>query len=514
MGMLLIASHRVLEFACRSALQRYQQQAFQLELVQRRKLKHLVQRHTGLRLSYEQFTQKYPLTCYADWKNDIEKSRSLGRNYLSSEKVIHFQPARDSTEALKFIPYTQTFFEELDQAIGLWLGRLYRQYPQLRNSTHYWPVSWPSESQRKLLENDHGNDSSASLTVSKRMLSKITQSVPAEVAMSKSAEDAMFATAAYLAADKKLGIISVWSPAFALQLFDLIEQNQQELSETLRNGKWQRDSLNFLKAPKSCEQSYKLRSLDFQSPDAWAALWPKLTLISSWEAANAAQWAVQLQNRAAGVNFECKGLWAAEGVVTVPFAGSYALSYQSHFYEFLRKDSEQPVPCWELKQGDVVSPVLTTGSGLMRYVLEDELEVTGFYKQVPCFKFLGRKVTVDLAGEKMDRNAAMNVLSQFKCGDYLPVSLLGIEHCPVKKSHYILLSEGNGEHQPSPEQLDQQLKQNFHYELARNLGQLDEPEIKHVDNAERYYQTLALHNGLIESNLQPEPLQKMKTKID
>jgi GH3 auxin-responsive promoter. len=77
--------------------------------------------------------------------------------------------------------------------------------------------------------------------------------------------------------------------------------------------------------------------------------------------------------------------------VTIPFANRFTLSYQSHFYEFILQDSQKVVPSWQLKIGDIVSPVITTGSGLIRYVIDDELEVTDFYQQVPCFKFLGRK---------------------------------------------------------------------------------------------------------------------------
>jgi hypothetical protein len=63
------------------------------------------------------------------------------------------------------------------------------------------------------------------------------------------------------------------------------------------------------------------------------------------------------------------------------------------------------------------------------------------------------------------------------------------------------------------EELDRQLKQSFGYELARDLGQLDAPEIKHVDDAWHYYKSLALHNGMLEGSIRPEPLKKMKTKI-
>lgn len=513
MGLLLSASHQILEFACRKAFQRYRQQANDLEGVQRQKLDLFLKQHTSQSLSYEEFVEKYPLTHYRHWKEKIEQSRQSGKNCLGSGKIIRFQPTSGSSEALKFIPYTPSFLNELDEAIGLWLTNLYREHPQLKNSTHYWSVSWLPESQRKLLENSNLNDDSALLNVSKRVLSKITQSVPPEIALAESAEDAMFATAVFLVADKNLGMISVWSPTFALQLLDVIEQNQNEIVKVLRTGQWKRHSLDYLKAPKSSEQSYKLQRLDLKDPTAWTNLWSKLTLISSWDTASAERWANHLQDRVANVAFEGKGLWATEGVVTIPFNNRYPLSYQSHFYEFLSLESGQVVPSWGLKQGDIVSPVITTGSGLIRYVIDDELEVTGFYEKVPCFLFLGRKMTVDLVGEKIDQITAQKVLATFQQEDYVPVSLLGIEFCEIKKPHYVLLSEGNLVKQPSAVELDELLKENFHYELARNLGQLDEPEVKHVDDAWHYYKTLAMHNGMIEGNIKPEPLKKMKTKI-
>ncbi len=514
MGLLLLASHQVLELASRNAFNRFERQADQLEMVQRKKLEQLLKQHAGHSINYERFVKKYPLTRYANWKKQIEQSRCAGKNYLSAEKIVRFQPTSGSSDVLKFIPYTESFLKELDEAIGFWLSSLYKQHPKLKNTTQYWSVSWLPKSQRKLLENSNLNDDSALLSVTKRILSKITQCVPTEIALAESAEDAMFATATYLAADKRLGLISVWSPTFALRLLDLIELHQPEIAEVLMSGKWQRSSLNFLKAPQSCEQSYKLKYLDLQRPNAWRKLWPKLTLISSWDTASAAQWAAQLQKRIADVAFEGKGLWATEAVVTVPYKNQFVLSYQSHFYEFLIKDTQRAVPSWNLKKGDIVSPVITNGSGLIRYVIDDELEVTGFYHAVPCFKFLGRKMTVDLVGEKLDCSIAKTVLSAFRREDYIPISLLGIEQCQRKKPHYVLLSEGDALLQPSALELDTQLKQSFHYELARDLGQLDEPEVLHVEDAWQYYKNLAMHNGMIEGNIKPEPLKKMKTKIE
>lgn len=505
---ILFGAHQILNMACKNAYKRYYEQSHQLQEVQLNKLRSLF---AETEISYADFIQQYPITRYADWKLKIEASRDTNSNLLNKSKLIRFQPTSGSSEALKFIPYTQAFLDELDQAIGLWLTSLYAQYPQLKSTTHYWSVSWLPESQRNLTSNKNLNDDSALLSFTKRILTHITQAVPSEIALAETAEDAMFATAVYLVKDTNLGMLSVWSPTFALQLLEIIETHKHEISHVLNTGKWSRVGLNFLKISKSAKRAKILDSLDLSLSTSWKKLWPKLVLISSWDTASAEHWAKNLKEKIAGVGFEGKGLWATEGVVTLPLEGHYPLAYQSHFYEFLDLDTNVVIPAWDLKIDQKVSPVITTGSGLTRYIIDDELVVNAFYQGIPCFKFLGRKMTVDLVGEKIDQNTALEILAYFKQTDYLPISLLGVELGSNNKPHYVLLSEGNRSKTPKTEQLDDLLKKNFHYELARNLGQLDAPEIRHADDAWDDYKTIAMRNGMIEGNIKPEPLKKMKS---
>lgn len=502
----IFAAHQILNLACKKSYQQFFAEAGQLEQVQRQKLKQLMNRSD---LSYEQFVQTFSLTRYADWKEQIESSRNSGKNLLNQSKIIRFQPTSGSSEALKFIPYTQQFLDELDQAIGLWLTSLYKRYPELKKSTHYWSVSWLPESQRKLTTTHNLNDDSALLSFSKRILTHVTQAVPADIALAETAEDAMFATAVFLVRDQHLGMISVWSPTFALQLLDIISEHQAEIAEVLATGQWTRAGLQYLKIEKAVHRSNALKSLDLSRTDSWKALWPKLFLISSWDTASAAHWAKILRSRVSGVNFEGKGLWATEGVVTIPLDDHYPLTYQSHFYEFLDLNSNEVLPSWRLQPGQLVSPVITTGSGLTRYVIDDELIVEKFYHGIPCFRFLGRKMTVDLVGEKIDQAVALQLIAEYKKDGFLPISLLGIEQTE-SKPYYLLLCEGESSQAPTAQQLDEYLKQNFHYELARNLGQLDEARIHHVDNAWDEYKNIAMRNGMIEGNIKPEPLKKMK----
>ncbi|MFE1971504.1 GH3 auxin-responsive promoter family protein, partial [Acinetobacter baumannii] len=116
--------------------------------------------------------------------------------------------------------------------------------------------------------------------------------------------------------------------------------------------------------------------------------------------------------------------------VTIPYNDQYPLAYQSHFYEFEYLEGEkqgQIVPSWQLKQGDVVSPLITSGNGLLRYCLDDCLKVTGFLEQIPCFEFQGRRFGVDLVGEKLAPETAQQLLSQLNETESKAISLLAID---------------------------------------------------------------------------------------
>ena len=142
------------------------------------------------------------------------------------------------------------------------------------------------------------------------------------------------------------------------------------------------------------------------------------------------------------VQFEGKGLWATEGVVTIPYNDQYPLAYQSHFYEFEYLEGEkqgQIVPSWQLKQGDVVSPLITSGNGLLRYCLDDCLKVTGFLEQIPCFEFQGRRFGVDLVGEKLAPETAQQLLSQLNETESKAISLLAIDTQQQVKPFYCVL---------------------------------------------------------------------------
>lgn len=412
MDLFLSVSHRCLDLACQQAYIRYWQHANNMQMIQRlclqKKLKTL-----GLpELSYEAFRRYFPLSGYAQYKKKIEHSLLYGENPLGLEKISHFQTEEIGIQKTKFIPYTPSFVEDLDRALSVWVVGLYQQYPQLKNSSIYWEMTrYP---QMEMPQKQTIFKDGLCLNQTKRLLNDAVRAVPSEVNLAKSEEERLFAIATFLVADKQLGLISVWHSDSALSLLDIICQHKDQIVEVLRTGRWPHRGLKYLIAPRNCEQSYKLERLDLKTADAWQALWPNLQLVSCWTDTKHQHATQKLKQCLPHVTFESKGVWRSEGVVTIPFQERHPLAYHSHFYEFLHVETKQVIPSWELKHHDLVCPVLTTSAGLVRYLLNDVLEVTDFYMEIPCFKFLGRHNEENLLQQEISEESLKKIIEDFK----------------------------------------------------------------------------------------------------
>ncbi|MDQ9877386.1 GH3 auxin-responsive promoter family protein, partial [Acinetobacter baumannii] len=126
-----------------------------------------------------------------------------------------------------------------------------------------------------------------------------TQAVPSNVAFAANADDALFATICYLVANRNLAMMSVWSPTFALQLLERLESMQQDVVEVLQSGKWgsRQASLKEVTAPHSPESAQALIASSNGEQIDFKKLWPKLSLVSSWDTAGSKAWAEKLKEK-------------------------------------------------------------------------------------------------------------------------------------------------------------------------------------------------------------------------
>lgn len=518
--------HHLLKLLVNPGRQRFERHLGELESVQRARLSRWLtaasraparQKH-GVRAdwSWEEFVRRIPVSTYADYAEALTEQRERQQSWLIDSPVARYQPTSGSTSAVKWIPYTKLFLDELDQVITAWVGDLYAQYPGQAAGTHYWSLSWIPTALRAQTAGDI-NDDMKMLSWGKRALAYLTQAVPQEVALAETLDDSLFATVAYLCADEHLGFISVWSPTFGLNLLEHMAAWRGELSRALHDGQWGPRTARMagVRCPRSTRAAALLQAWDgVLDPAFFQRLWPRLAVVSAWDTAAAAPWAQALRSKLPHAGFQGKGLWATEGVVTFPFQGRYPLAYLSHVYEFIDAHDQRVLPPWQLREGQEVIPLMTTGSGLARYRMNDVLRVNGFLGQVPCFTFLGRNDGVDLVGEKISATTAQGILDGLPVDEQvLPVTLLALDQMVEGRPGYVLLAESFGEVDTSAraqalsEHLEQALQGHFHYKLARELGQLQPAQCLLCPQMRDIYLGLCRDRGMIEGNIKVEPLR-------
>jgi hypothetical protein len=454
---------------------------------------------------YEKFKAAVPVTDYAFWEEDILKQKQTGENVICAG-VKRFQPTSGSTSAQKWIPYSQSFLREMDSAIQAWIGDAALKHRTAFRGCQYWSLSWLPEEQR---DSRPSNDDLELLPTWKRYLMEGFMAVPAAVTYTCTMEESQFATLAYLCARRDLSLVSVWSPTFWLKLVEQLSVWRESLASTLHSGKWSMTSLaGQLPAPQSKSASSVLGR--FEGEELLRRLWPKLKMISCWDSAGSSQWAKNVRSTQPTVNVQGKGLWATEGVITVPFQGHYPAAITSHFLEWLDLDDNRVLPTWKLRPGQQVQPLLSGGHGLLRYKLNDSLLVTGFLQETPTFQFQGRLRETDLVGEKLSALLAEQAFSSVESETGVrPLSLFAVR--TEKRTPFYLALVRHSDVQPKviAAKIETALAKIFHYKLARELGQLGPVRLHLSDQPEVVYQQVFQKRGMLTGDIKFEALSEI-----
>lgn len=167
------------------------------------------------------------------------------------------------------------------------------------------------------------------------------------------------------------------------------------------------------------------------------------------------------------------------GIAICPEKDEYALLPYSAYYEFLDKE-EKCVPMDGLVPGQCYEVVLTTFSGLYRYRTGDRIKILRFVGETPVFEILGRRQTVNIAGEKLSAELVEETVALWAERDRVHLSdfALGAEH--TVPDRYWLFVETDGEIPPGAgAAVDRMLaKSSEDYMEIRSLGMLGELRVK------------------------------------
>lgn len=429
----------------------------------------------------EDYQKNVSMTVYEDYIDALTLLQETGENPLFSEPTLLLEITSGSTSASKLIPYNQSLKEEFQKGLKPWIYNLYSSYKGIKWGKGYWSIT-PVTTQKTFTKSGIPigfEEDSAYFGKLEQKLQNSIFAVPTSVAQLEDMQAFYFETAYYLLKCKNLTMISIWNPTYLLLLLDYMEQNKKTLIEKLASSNKKRSQ--------EVEEALNNKKYD--------TLWKHLKVISCWCDANAQHYALRLKTLFPDISIQPKGLLATEGFVSLPIANEEGarLSAFSHFFEFIDTKDRKVYLSHELKEKGSYSVVITTSGGLYRYQLKDIVQVIGFSNGLPRLKFQGKEDKVsDLFGEKLSEGFVKSVIEQFGVKSFCMVA--------PEEDYYVLYIQSNN----IPKGVDEALRQSFHYDYCRKLGQLKPLKIyKLTGNPEKEYIDACLSIGQRLGDIKP-----------
>ncbi len=451
----------------------------------------------------EAYRDRVPIRRFDQFQPWVDRVAEGEPAVLTAEPVRMMERTSGSTSPNKLVPFTNGFLSEIAAATHPWLFDLFRRCPGLSGQRSYWAIS-PATRGRDATPGGIpigiDDDTEYFGPIGRWVLGSM-MAVPSHVGRIADVGHWRWETCRHLVQCEDLGLISVWSPTFATRMMESIEANLSDLLVAVGCGRADRIR----------------RAMDRQQGKLTAeALWPKLAVVSCWTAGPSRTFLPALRRWFPHATIQPKGLLATEGVVSFPLWGreGSVLSVAGHFLEFIDAASPTRAPklAHELREGDHVSPVLTTSGGLYRYHLQDQVRCVGRYRAVPCIRFEGRLDCVsDLAGEKLDAQVVGRAIGEAAKRNAAGWRFAMLAPELDTPPGYQLYLEGDGPDEAAEamaRDVETALLQGAHYAYCRKLGQIREVRAVLVGGGIRALERRRAEEGGRLGELKPSPLDR------
>lgn len=410
--------------------------------------------------SIASYQDSVPVVTYEDLKPWVDRLVDTG-NVLFTEPVVAYEKTGGSHSGGKLIPYSQSGLEDFRRALLPWLAELIEHY-DINHGVAYWALS--PALRKNTRDSDGISLGGDAIYLGADNLAAFLElsAVPLSIADIEDLTDWQLVTLYYLIVHDDLRLISIWSPTFLTQLMNALLTYQEPLRMLLAEG----GCIAGHVLHKDSKALQRLANyLTHQNP---RELWPDLAVISCWADASSAMLLKDLRKIFPNVPIQPKGLLSTEAVITTPNSkGQGLLCLQSNFYEFMDEAGDIHLADG-LVDDQTYQVIVTTNSGLYRYLTGDQVLCLGYEGNQPILKFLGRAgVVSDYVGEKLTEGFVSHCLGEAS-GDCVILAFDQEQQGYRLLINDLLLDRA----EIYAEAVEELLCQNPQYAYARQLNQL------------------------------------------
>ncbi|MCA9614451.1 MAG: GH3 auxin-responsive promoter family protein, partial [Myxococcales bacterium] len=421
------------------------------------------------------FRARVPAVRHEELAPWIERIARGEQGVLTSEQVRMLERTGGSTSTGKLVPYTSGLLADFAAATGPWLFDLHARHPRLLGTSSYWsvsPVARRDERTSGGLPIGFEDDAAYFGPIERFALDRLL-AVPGRLARIADVDTWRFETLRRLFERDDLGLVSVWSPTFLTLLMEQAETHLEDLLVCLSPGR-----------------ATAIRAgLDREGSFVGEAVWPRLTLVSSWTDGPSAAFLPALRRFFPRTTIQPKGLLATEGVVSLPLGNreGSVLAAASHLIELVDVENPDsaPILAHEARVGARYTPLLSTRGGLYRYRLLDVVEVVGRHHALPRLRFVEKLERVaDRFGEKIHAAQVQDALAiaTRQLGLAPRFALLAPVDRPARYRLYVELDGSDAQLERLREIVEAHLATGHHYAYCVRLGQLAPMDVVRVSD--------------------------------
>jgi len=446
------------------------------------------------------YRRAVPVRDFEGHRAYVERMTKGEDNVLFPGKPLFYNTTSGTASKPKMIPVSQEYFRKAHIKLSrLWLYSCLRDNPRMFNGKNL--ASAGAAEEGKTDDGTPYGSLSGAVYRNAPSVIKHLYSMPYSVICIKDYRKKYYAMMrCALASD--IAYIVVTNPSSLLKFHEVVMDNLQDLIRDIRNGSLREDVASEIPedergvildkfVPDAARANF-LEGIANQNGDALRPkhYWLNLVCINTWKQGNCAQ----ILPKLAGYFSESTvirefGYMASEargGIVLENDWSSSALSINTYHFEFIEeseRNSENPIAllAHELEVGKRYYILITNTSGLYRYDINDIIEVTGFYNQVPLFDFIRKgDGFTSLTGEKLTETQVIEAME--RTGRILDVQFEYFTMCCDEKNlcYRLFVEFSNGtpgeKRRIFEEEIDCRLAEiNPEYESKRGSGRLPAP---------------------------------------
>lgn len=379
--------------------------------------------------SIDEYKKRVPLSTFDDYASYVERMADDGqKNLMFAGEPVYYYMSSATTGVSKKIPCSKEGLQFSEPYMTSQIyGLIYKDLGDIWSDGNTLAMA---EVETTLTKSGVGwGCFSGRLIKSLQKVARFIFCAPVEAMKPKPGTDRIYFYSVFALSEPRLSMFSSTFIPYMIEIMRYIEDNWERLAKDIEDGELREDTplekpehdelKKYFKA--SPERAAQIReAFNTESTEHFALrIWPNLKCIVTAAGGEYGSYVEKLRYYVGSTPICYHGYVASEGVFSAPYkldCPDSLLLVDGSFYEFVPEDEtdlNKTLTIDRLEVGKAYEVIVTTLSGLYRYMMKDKIMITGRVNDCPTIRFMGRTLQqLNLVGEKIPISFVQDMVSR------------------------------------------------------------------------------------------------------